>query len=143
MSGLTGSTLTFDSTGFFGIYHDSKTNIDSGSSGGGSELVRYDVSGNQRLVGNLQLGGASGARVRSSSGAVQARDSSDSAFANFAAALVFVGVYTVATLPSASANDGAFARVTDATSTTNGSVAAGGGSGKTTVFSNGTNWIIK
>lgn len=57
--------------------------------------------------------------------------------------MFFAGVFTVATLPSPAANDGASARVTDATSTTNGSVAAGGGSGKTTVFSNGTNWIIK
>jgi hypothetical protein len=54
-----------------------------------------------------------------------------------------VGTYTVATLPSASANAGRFAQVTDSNSTTNGSTVAGSGSNRVPVFSNGTNWIIK
>ena len=54
-----------------------------------------------------------------------------------------LGTYTVATLPSASANAGAFAQVTDSNSTTNGNTVAGGGSNRVPVFSNGTNWIIK
>jgi hypothetical protein len=54
-----------------------------------------------------------------------------------------LGTYTVATLPSASANAGAFAQVTDSNSTTNGATVAGGGADRVPVFSNGTNWIIK
>ena len=54
-----------------------------------------------------------------------------------------LGVYTVATLPSASANAGALAQVTDSSVTTNGSTVAGGGANRVPVFSNGTNWIVK
>jgi hypothetical protein len=57
--------------------------------------------------------------------------------------LTTLGTFTVSTLPSASANAGAFAQVTDANSTTNGSIVAGGGSNRVPVFSNGINWIIK
>jgi len=53
-----------------------------------------------------------------------------------------VGTYTVATLPSASANAGALAQVTDSSVTTNGSTVAGGGSNRVIVFSNGTNWDV-
>jgi hypothetical protein len=60
-----------------------------------------------------------------------------------ATGLVSVGTYTVATLPSAAANAGRFAQVTDSNSTTNGNTVAGGGSNRVPVFSNGTNWIIK
>ena len=60
-----------------------------------------------------------------------------------ATALINLGTYTVATLPSASANAGAIAQVTDANSTTNGGTVAGGGSNRVPVFSNGTNWIVK
>ncbi len=60
-----------------------------------------------------------------------------------ASGTINVGTYTVATLPSASANAGRFAQVTDSNSTTNGSTVAGGGSNRVPVFSNGTNWIIK
>lgn len=53
------------------------------------------------------------------------------------------GSYTVATLPSASASGaGARAFVTDATATTFASIAAGGGTNKVPVVSDGTNWII-
>lgn len=55
----------------------------------------------------------------------------------------FLGVYTVATLPSAGSNAGGFAQVTDSNSTTNGNTVAGGGANRVPVFSNGTNWIIK
>lgn len=54
-----------------------------------------------------------------------------------------LAVFTVATLPSASANSGHYAQVTDSNSTTNGAIVAGGGSNRVPVFSNGTNWIIK
>lgn len=60
-----------------------------------------------------------------------------------ATTLVNLGTYTVGTLPSASANSGALAQVTDSNSATNGNTVAGGGSNRVPVFSNGTNWIIK
>lgn len=52
------------------------------------------------------------------------------------------GVFTVATLPSASANPGFEAVVTDSSVTTNGSPVVGGGSNRVKVFSNGVNWIV-
>ena len=93
----------------------------------------------------LQFGGTTSSfpSLKRSGATLQARLADDSAFANFSMALGFVGAYTVATLPSAAANDGAFARVTDSSVTTNGSTVAGGGSGKVPVFSDGTNWIVK
>lgn len=57
-------------------------------------------------------------------------------------ALMCAGAYTVGTLPSASANAGKFAQVTDSSVTTFGSTVAGGGSNRRQVFSDGTNWII-
>ena len=59
-----------------------------------------------------------------------------------ASGLVNVGTYTVATLPSASANAGALAQVTDSSVTTNGSAVSGGGSNRVVVFSNGSNWDV-
>jgi hypothetical protein len=50
--------------------------------------------------------------------------------------------YTVATLPSVSANTGRMVQVTDSSVTTNGSTVAGGGSNRVIVFSNGTNWDV-
>lgn len=51
--------------------------------------------------------------------------------------------FTVSTLPSASTSGaGTRAYATDLTSLTNGSTAAGSGSSKGTVVSNGTNWIV-
>ncbi len=59
-----------------------------------------------------------------------------------ASALMCAGAYTVATLPSASANAGKFAQVTDSSVTTFGSTVAGSGSNRVPVFSNGTNWVV-
>jgi len=56
--------------------------------------------------------------------------------------LMCPGVYTVATLPSASANASKFAVVTDSSVTTNGSTVASGGANRVMVFSNGTNWKV-
>jgi hypothetical protein len=56
--------------------------------------------------------------------------------------VVSVGTYTVATLPSAAANGGRLAQVTDSSVTTNGSAVAGGGSSRVVVFSNGTTWNV-
>ena len=55
---------------------------------------------------------------------------------------VNVGTYTVATLPSAAANAGALAQVTDSSVTTNGSAVSGGGSNRVVVFSNGSTWDV-
>ncbi len=56
--------------------------------------------------------------------------------------LLKVGTLTVATLPSASANPGARAEVTDSSVTTFRSIVAGGGSNRVDVKSNGTNWLV-
>jgi len=53
-----------------------------------------------------------------------------------------LGDYTVATLPSASANTGYECNVTDSSVTTFGSTVAGGGSNNVKVRSNGTNWTV-
>jgi hypothetical protein len=59
-----------------------------------------------------------------------------------ASGTVGVGTYTVATLPSASANAGRMTQVTDSSVTTNGSAVAGGGSNRVLLFSNGTTWDV-
>ena len=61
------------------------------------------------------------------------------------AGVFFLAAYTVATLPSAAANDGGTVRVTDsnvAASGNYGATVAGGGANKVRVFSDGINWII-
>lgn len=55
---------------------------------------------------------------------------------------MFLATYTVATLPAASTNTYAEANVSDALSPTMGSTVASGGSVKTKVRSNGTNWTV-
>lgn len=50
--------------------------------------------------------------------------------------------YTFATLPSAATHAGRLAQITDSSVTTNGTIAAGGGSSRALVFSNGTDWIV-
>lgn len=52
------------------------------------------------------------------------------------------GSYTVATLPSASANPGRITVVTNSSVTTNGTPVAAGGSNRVLVFSNGTTWDV-
>lgn len=56
--------------------------------------------------------------------------------------LIRTGVYTVATLPSASANAGFTAQVTDSSVTTFRSTVAAGGANRVMVFSDGTNWLV-
>lgn len=59
--------------------------------------------------------------------------------------LVACGTYTVATLPSASANAGKEAQVTDSSVASSGNFGAtvtGGGAHRVKVFSDGTNWVI-
>jgi len=59
-----------------------------------------------------------------------------------ASGLIGLGAYTVATLPSAAANAGQIAQVTDSSVTANGATVAGGGANRVMVFSNGTNWDV-
>jgi len=54
-----------------------------------------------------------------------------------------MGDFTVATLPSASANAGYECNVTDSSVTTFGSTVAGGGSSRVKLYSNGTNWTVQ
>jgi len=54
-----------------------------------------------------------------------------------------LGDFTVGTLPSASANAGYEANVTDSSVTTFGSPVAGGGSSRVKLYSNGTNWTVQ
>jgi hypothetical protein len=58
------------------------------------------------------------------------------------ASILLLDAYLVAGLPAAASNPGATCYVTDATSSTNGATATGGGSTPTLVRSNGVNWII-
>lgn len=71
-----------------------------------------------------------------------AADAQLSAGAITASGLMCAGTYTVATLPSASANTGKFAQVTDSSVTTFRGTVAGGGSTRVPVFSDGTNWVV-
>ena len=59
-----------------------------------------------------------------------------------ASGLIGLGTYTVATLPSASANVGRIAQATDSNSTTRGATPAGGGSNRVIVFALSTGWVI-
>lgn len=93
------------------------------------------------LAGNNFLGGVSNFRP-AVGGYATATINGETGVATFNG-VVNIGTFTVATLPSASANAGAFAQVTNSNSTTNGSTVAGGGSSRVPVFSNGTDWIIK
>ena len=100
--------------------------------------------------GRLQLGGTTSSfpAIKRNSAAINFRLADDSADCNITAAtatlsaLLFVGAYTVATLPAAASNTGALAQATDSSVTTNGSTVAGGGANRVFVFSNGTNWKV-
>lgn len=113
--------------------------------------IQWDVSdptatrnnGNLALVwnatGQLDVRGNSGLRIRN---LANSADAAFSASSGVFSAIVTVGTYTVATLPSAAANAGALAQVTDSSVTTNGSAVAGGGSNRVVVFSNGSTWDV-
>lgn len=89
-------------------------------------------------------------RVEADNG-LEIRNLANSAFAAIAcgnltsSGLMCAGTYTVGTLPSASANAGKFAEVTDSTLAAIGNYGAtvtGGGTNRVPVRSNGTNWVI-
>ena len=93
----------------------------------------YEVSTGWRLQAD------GGLTVRNLANSADAAITAGAITAN---ALMCAGAYTVATLPSASANAGKFAQVTDSSVTTFGSTVSGGGSNRVPVFSNGTNWVV-
>lgn len=66
----------------------------------------------------------------------------DSADGDLTSRTIRLGSFTVATLPSPSANPSAEANVSDSSVTTFGSTVAGGGSNNVKVRSNGTNWTV-
>ena len=101
---------------------------------GGYFTINADVFSCRNATGpSWEIRAAGGLRVCNAAG---------SAFANISLALLFVGTYTVGTLPSVSANAGASAQVTDSSVTTNGLAVAGGGTSRVLVFSNGTTWDV-
>ena len=93
----------------------------------------YEVSTGWRLQAD------GGLTVRNLANSADAAITAGAITAN---ALMCAGAYTVATLPSASANAGKFAQVTDSSVTTFGSTVSGGGSNRVPVFSNGTSWVV-
>ena len=95
----------------------------------------------------LQFGGTTSGfpaiKKHASGGIFQFRKADDSAFTDVELGYVRFSAVTVAGLGSASgAGAGTVRYVTDATATTPRSVAAGGGSNKVMVWSDGTNWLI-
>jgi hypothetical protein len=103
-----------------------------------SQISWFNSASSSAFAGSTNLGlSHSGSTLTINQGAY------GSGLGNLNLGLLNVGTYTVATLPSASANAGAFAQVTDSNSTTNGAIVAAGGSTRVPVFSDGTNWIIK
>jgi hypothetical protein len=84
------------------------------------------------------------ALIRSAAGVVKVTDGV-TGFGSITAKHFIAQPFTVGTLPSASANDGAMTRVTDssvAASGNYGSIVSSGGANKVKVFSDGTNWVI-
>lgn len=116
---------------------------------GGGVLHVTTASGNRALIksfNNLELQpgalGGSGTYVEINNG--NAGTYRDLLLRDMTASgLLRTGVYTVATLPSASANAGKAAQVTDSSVTTFGSTVSGGGANRVPVFSNGTNWVVQ
>lgn len=100
--------------------------------------------------GRLQMGGTGTGHpsIKRNGTAINFRLADDSADCSITAAtatlsaLLFVGSYTVATLPAAASNTGAIAQATDSSVTANGSTVAGGGANRVLVFSNGSTWDV-
>ncbi len=109
-----------------------------------------DATADQVLALGPATSASNGVRLKRVMGTtvVNVRNGNDSADASMTMAnltlsgLFGLGTYTVATLPSASANAGKLAEVTDSSVTTYRSTVAGGGSNRVDVKSNGTNWLV-
>ncbi len=118
--------------------------------GSGEWTLRHRAAGSMSWTNGNNA--ATGSRTlvvsRQSDGVLQIGTTAPNALGSLAcasiiaSALIGIGAYTVSTLPSASANAGRIAQVTDSSVTTNGSAVAGGGSNRVMVFSNGTNWDV-
>lgn len=138
-SGWTNNTAAAYPLMFAG-YHGSTAptkpalNFSAFKSNGGSDAASLASS---ELIAGFYNGSAAGTPIItfSASGTIAA---ASAAFTG----LVTVGTYTVATLPSAAANAGALAQVTDSSVTANGSAVAGGGANRVVVFSNGSTWDV-
>lgn len=113
----------------------------------GRVIVRSDGAYSFSSIASV-TGTVDAALRRSSAGVVDVDNGTAGQFRDLrlrnltASGLITLGTYTVATLPSASANAGAIAQVTDSSVTTNGSAVAGGGSNRVMVFSTGTTWDV-
>lgn len=113
----------------------------------GGGFIQFDQT--IYLTNTLFLNGAGNTSISvSSSGVAQIGTTAANALGSLlltnltATALIGLGTYTVATLPSAAANAGRIAQVTDSSVTANGSAVAGGGANRVMVFSNGTSWDV-
>jgi hypothetical protein len=116
------SYRTTDGNYFLGEYSGS-TRATIGTSSGNANLGLYDSSDVQTVT--LNSAGVSEFEEGLTVGTIMTLPTS-----------------AVGSLPSAAASEGAIAYVNDATSTTRLSTAAGGGSNKVIVFSDGANWLI-
>ncbi len=133
-----GSLVTMSNTIFFGT-------------GGNVSMPSDGVLKLSNLAGTsfdrLSFGGTTSSfpaiKKHAGGGLFQFRKADDSAFTDVELGYVRFSAVTVAGLGSASgAGAGTVRYVTDATATTSRSVAAGGGSNKVMVWSDGTNWLI-
>ncbi len=110
------------------------------SNTGGSVRASFWI---QPTSGEIRIGGVNGGGYFPTiySNGAQALGFATTGAATFAKT-VSVGTYTFGTLPAAASNAGALAQITDSSVTTNGTIAAGGGSDRAIVFSDGTDWIV-
>ena len=132
-----------------GITVDDSDNV---TTSGGVTATAFRTTGNttQALVpsgGTWFIDGTGGIRYRDTSGyatVFRLDNNGDIAVvrAITASGLIGLGTYTVATLPSASANPRRIAAATDSSVTAYRTVVAGGGSNNVMVFSDGTNWLV-
>lgn len=146
--GAVGSpALAFASDTDTGIYRSQNNTINFAC--GGQLRQQFQSDGSISLGGTdpwiytgyyaIRQGGSGVINLRASNGTTPATVSLGTLNAS---ALVNVGTYTFGTLPAAGSNAGALAQITDSSVTTNGTIAAGGGSDRAIVFSDGTDWIV-
>lgn len=150
---LTGTLTTSQSpvfgtsSGFINLYN---TNYTVAANGSGVAVGAYGAfsvnclgSYGVVLPLNRKLAWSSLSNPSDSSSVVAYLSVSGSSIA--ASVPVIIGTYTVGTLPSAAANAGAIAVVTDSSVSASGNYGAtvsGGGANRVKVFSDGTNWVI-
>lgn len=122
----------------------SQSTLDFGMAIGNESGLLFSSSdgGNVRSVVTSMLGGLAFYTGGTTNGNAVERMRISSAGNITASGTGTLGTYTVATLPSASSNSYAEANVSDALAPTMGSTVANGGSVKTKVRSNGTNWTV-